>query len=132
MRIFSTCQEPDLVEPVITKPALDNSPDSPPLPVADPGSLREPGGGISPKSHLYIERYAIESDCFAEVLQEGSLIRIKAPRQMGKTSLMTRILAHAEANDCPTIYLTFQTASSEVFSSFNTLLHWFKNAFYRT
>jgi hypothetical protein len=44
----------------------------------------------------YVHREPYESQCYQEVLKSGSLIRIKAPRQMGKTSLMSRILRHAE------------------------------------
>jgi serine/threonine-protein kinase len=125
LQILDAGLEPAPVEPIITRPAIDNTPDLPPLPVADPDSLREPGGAIPPDSHLYIERFPVESDCFAEVLREGSLIRIKAPRQMGKTSLMTRILNHAEAKGCKAIYLTFQRAGSQVFQDLDSLLRWF-------
>jgi serine/threonine-protein kinase len=116
---------PEQVEPIPTLPASDDSPDAPPLPIAEPELLREPGGAVSPVSSLYIERPPIEAECFREVLQSGSLIRIKAPRQMGKTSLMGRILNYAKENDCQAIPLTFQRASSRVFDDLDSLLRWF-------
>ena len=116
---------PQTVEPVSNIPASDDNPDLPPLPIAEPEVLREPTGALSPKSSFYIERSPIERDCFHEILQSGSLIRIKAPRQMGKTSLMRRILYHARENDCLTIPLTFQRAGSSSFESLESLLRWF-------
>jgi predicted AAA+ superfamily ATPase len=44
-----------------------------------------PGDPLPFNSCFYIERPPIESDAYAELLKPGSLIRIKAPRQMGKS-----------------------------------------------
>lgn len=59
------------------------------------------------------------------MLQPGALIRIKAPRQMGKTSLMSRILRHAEAHECLTVPLSFQLADAAIFSDLDKFLRWF-------
>lgn len=56
-------------------------------------TLEIPEGQVSLDSHLYVKR-GVEQICYQEILQPGACIRIKAPRKMGKTSLMTRILAH--------------------------------------
>ena len=56
-------------------------------------NLQFPEGSVSLDSPFYVERCNIESLCCETVLKPGSLIRIKAPEMMGKTSLMTRILA---------------------------------------
>jgi serine/threonine-protein kinase len=105
-------------------PAVE-SVDLPPLPVAEPELQREPGGSIPLKSSLYVERPPIETDCFAEIVQPGALIRIRAPRQMGKTSLMARILNHAREQGYEAIPISFQRADSPLFGHLDQLLHWF-------
>ncbi|WP_375500256.1 AAA-like domain-containing protein [uncultured Nostoc sp.] len=93
-----------------------------PFPVAEP---ELPVGQVQLASAFYVERPPIETRCYKEVLQPGALIRIKAPRQMGKTSLMARILYQAREHNYRTIPLSFQLASSEVFTSLNKFLRWF-------
>ena len=111
-------------EPVMEEAAVD-SVDRPPLPVAEPELKREPGGAVQLKSGLYVERPPIETDCFAEIEQPGALIRIKAPRQMGKTSLMARILSHARELGYQTVPISFQRADSQLFDDLDLLLKWF-------
>lgn len=55
-----------------------------------PQELEFPNGPVPLNSRLYIKRPPIEAKTYAEVLKPGSLIRIKGPRQMGKTSLLRR------------------------------------------
>lgn len=112
-------ETPEPAAPVVA------SPDSPPLPVAEPELQREPGGAVSLKSGLYVERLPIETDCYQEILQPGSLIRIKAPRQMGKTSLMARILHHAKEQGYHAIPLSFQRADSQLLGNLDQFLRWF-------
>lgn len=104
-------------------------PDDPPLPIAepelDPELYREPGGAVALDSDLYIDRGTIEADCYREILQPGALIRIKAPRQMGKTSLMARTLNHARQQGYQTISFSFQRADRQCFSDLDLLLRWF-------
>ena len=99
--------------------------DRPPLPVAEPELQREPGGAVQLTSGLYVERPPIEQDCFTEIEQPGALIRIKAPRQMGKTSLMARILSHAREQGYQTVPISFQRADSRLFNDLDLLLKWF-------
>ncbi|MEA5462527.1 AAA-like domain-containing protein [Leptothoe sp. PORK10 BA2] len=101
-----------------------DSVDRPPLPVAEPELRREPGGSVPLKSGLYVDRPPIEVDCFTEIEQPGSLIRIKAPRQMGKTSLMARILNHGRELGYATVPVSFQRADSRVFNDLDLLLKW--------
>ncbi|TAD80052.1 MAG: molecular chaperone Tir [Oscillatoriales cyanobacterium] len=93
-----------------------------PLPAAAP---ELPGGQVDLASRFYIDRPPIESRCYETIVQPGALIRIKAPRQMGKTSLMARILHHAEQQGCRTVALSFQLANRRVFASSDTFLQWF-------
>jgi hypothetical protein len=74
---------------------------------------------------IYIERPPIEIDCFQEILKSGSLLRIKAPEKMGKTSLINTLLVQAEAYGYHKVYLNFQGAEAAIFSSLDKFLRWF-------
>lgn len=87
--------------------------------------LEYPAGQMELNSPFYIERPPIEQRCYEEVSKPGSLIRIKAPRQMGKSSLLTRILDRAEQQGDETVYLSLQVATIRSFSDLDTFLKWF-------
>ena len=92
-----------------------------PFPVADP---ELPQGQVRLASAFYLERDPQDSLCYEEIFKPGALIRIKAPRQMGKTSLMARILYTASEKGCRSIPLSFQHADREIFSNLSQLLRW--------
>lgn len=96
----------DLVPPVAAEPEL-------------------PGGQVDVASPFYIERPPIEERCEQTILQPSALIRIKAPRQMGKTSLMARILHRASLEGYRTVDLSFQLIDKGVFSNLDKFLKWF-------
>ncbi len=89
--------------------------------------LETPEGQVPLSSPFYVERPPIEKDCFEEIRKPGALIRVKAPRQMGKTSLMSRILAEAQRQEpvCRAVSLSFQEADGEVFAKLDLFLQWF-------
>lgn len=93
----------------------------PPSPVAEP---ELPRGQVRLPSPFYIERQPQDGQCYDEILKPGALIRIKAPRQMGKTSLMARILSKGQDQGYHTIPLSFQHADREIFHSLDQLLRW--------
>ena len=76
-------------------------------------------------SPLYVQRPPIESESCQEILNPGSLIRIKAPEKMGKTSLLNRILTYAEAYGCRRVYLNLREAEGAIFSGLDKFLRWF-------
>ncbi|MGI0486368.1 AAA-like domain-containing protein [Pantanalinema rosaneae CENA516] len=97
----------------------------PPLPKASPVIVNElPTGQVALHSSLYVNRSPIEENCYSTVLQPGALIRIKAPRQMGKTSLMARILHHATNHTHYAVGLSFQLAERNLFVTFDRFLKW--------
>ncbi|MEM9219667.1 MAG: AAA-like domain-containing protein [Cyanobacteria bacterium P01_F01_bin.150] len=53
-------------------------------------------GQVPLGSPFYVERPPVEQNCYATIQKPAGLIRIKAPRQMGKTSLMSRVVAEGE------------------------------------
>ena len=97
----------------------------PPLNASNPVILESPEGQVPLSSDLYIERDSIEALTFEEIRQPGAFIRIKAPRRMGKTSLMARILAYADSQNYHTVRLNLQSAGSPIFSSIDKFLRWF-------
>jgi transcriptional regulator with XRE-family HTH domain len=101
---------------------LEISSDHIPLPAAEP---ELPGGQVDVASQFYVERPPIEERCYQTILQPSALIRIKAPRQMGKTSLMARILHHASCQNYRTVPLTFQLVDKTVFANLDKFLKWF-------
>jgi serine/threonine-protein kinase len=53
-----------------------------------------PGGTVPLDSPFYVERPPAEKTCYDLIVTDkavNALIRIKAPRQMGKSSLMVQI-----------------------------------------
>ncbi len=93
-----------------------------PLPTSAP---ELPEGQVNLDSRFYIDRPPIETRCYERIMQPGALIRIKAPRQMGKTSLMARIIHYAESQGLKTVALSFQLANQRVFTNSDAFLQWF-------
>lgn len=117
---------PAIVEAIQNPLAKKGSPAVPPSAPPDPPTGPElPVGQVPLESAFYVERPPIEAQCYQEVLYPGALIRIKAPRQMGKTSLMARILDQARKQGYRTTHLSFQLATSEVLSNIDKLMRWF-------
>jgi len=81
-----------------------------------------PDGPVPLDSPFYIERPPIEELVYREITQPGCVIRIKAPRQMGKSSLVLRLLAFAEAQGYRTINLNCNQIDSDCLSDLNKLL----------
>lgn len=98
------------------------TPNHPPQPVAEP---ELPRGQVELASAFYVERPGVEQRCYEAVAKPGSLIRIKAPRQMGKTSLMARILHRGTQLNYATVPLSFQLADSNIFTNLDRFLQWF-------
>lgn len=88
-------------------------------------TLESPEGQVPLNSQFYIERPPIETLCYQEIQKQGALLRIKAPRRMGKTSLMARILYYAQQQNYKTVRLSLHRASSSIFSSTEKFMRWF-------
>ncbi|WP_041238499.1 AAA-like domain-containing protein [Gloeothece citriformis] len=77
-------------------------------------------------TELYVERVAIELRCYETLLQPGSLIRVKAPKLMGKTSLMERVLAQVRKEGYRTVSLSLEMADRQThLTNLNKFLRWF-------
>ncbi|WP_174709150.1 AAA-like domain-containing protein [Nostoc sp. TCL240-02] len=84
-----------------------------------------PSGPVPLGSPLYINRPPLEELVCNEILYPGCLIRIKAPRKTGKSSLLNRMIAYAREQGYQIVYLDFQEADQDVFASLDKFLRWF-------
>ncbi|MFW9262796.1 AAA-like domain-containing protein [Nostoc sp. CALU 546] len=90
-----------------------------------PRSPNPPGGQMPLDSVFYIDRPILESLCYEAIQQPGALINIRAPKQMGKTSLMTRILAYANSQGHRAVSVNLQLANDEILQNLERFLQWF-------
>ena len=64
---------------------------------------KQPENQLQNISSFYIQRPEIENNCYQNILQPGALIRIKSPRKMGKTYLISRIFDHVKQKGYRTV-----------------------------
>ncbi|WP_017300565.1 AAA-like domain-containing protein [Nodosilinea nodulosa] len=112
--------------------AMVSLPESPSSLAPDPQRSPRPGpewelpnGPVPLNSPFYIERPPIEAQAQANLLKPGSLIRLKAPRQMGKTSLLRRLVAHAQTHHMRCVTLSLHRADRATFTDLDRFLRWF-------
>lgn len=84
-----------------------------------------PEGSVSLDSPLYLERNRVESLCYEAIAKSASLIRIKAPKLMGKTSLLTRILAQGQSLNYRSVYLDLSSVERGIINNLDKFLRWF-------
>ena len=99
---------------------LDNRPLSNHSPDAE-----YPEGPLAIDSPYYIERLEVDRLFDREILKPGAVMRIKAARLMGKTSLINRILdVSTKQLQSRTVQLNLLEANEEILSSLNRFLQW--------
>ncbi|MBP0020668.1 MAG: AAA-like domain-containing protein [Cyanobacteria bacterium SBLK] len=84
-----------------------------------------PEGLVPLNSPFYIERPPLEERCYEAIERPYALIRIKAPQQMGKTSLIMRILEKAKNAGCRKAYIDFMAVNQGIFQNPDKFLRWF-------
>ncbi|ACK65477.1 conserved hypothetical protein [Rippkaea orientalis PCC 8801] len=84
-----------------------------------------PDGQVPLNSRFYINHPSIEIECYQTILKPGALIRLKAPRRRGKTSVMARILHHASNHDCYPVYLSLGSVDKAFLQNLDKFLQWF-------
>ena len=98
-----------------------------PRPSADPMRLELPSGTMDPDSKFYIEREG-DAICQTDIARQGVTLTIKAPRQLGKSSLLVRTMERAAAAGKAVAFLDFQLFDRDTLESpeafFRTLCHW--------
>jgi len=83
-----------------------------------------PSGVISFSSPFYVERTSEEAKAYAEIQKPGSIVRIKGPRKMGKSSLMLRVIDHAESEGVHPVIIDLMQADRQIMSNIDSLLRW--------
>lgn len=83
-----------------------------------------PSGSVPLDSPFYLQRPLVEEQVEREIRKPGALIRIKAPKEMGKTSLMLRILDYANQHQYHTVSLNLEQADQSILSDLNQFLRW--------
>ncbi|MEH2236711.1 AAA-like domain-containing protein [Nostoc sp.] len=84
-----------------------------------------PDGPVPLDSPFYVERPPIEELVYREVIQPGCVIRIRAPREMGKTSLVLRLLAFAQMQGYRPVNVNCNQIDSSCLTNLNKLLRSF-------
>ncbi|MEA5553452.1 AAA-like domain-containing protein [Anabaena cylindrica UHCC 0172] len=83
-----------------------------------------PNGAVPLNSPFYIERNAVETQIYEEIRKPGALVRIKAPREMGKTSLLLRTLDYATQQGYRTVSLNLEQIDDVILNDLNRFLRW--------
>lgn len=74
----------------------------------------------------YVERPLLESLAIETLQEPGSLVRVKAPKFMGKTALAHRVLSVLEEQGDRTVLLSFELADRQThLTQLNRFLRWF-------
>lgn len=92
------------------------------LPIQEDNRWSYPNGAVPLDSPFYVERPPIEELVYQQVTQTGCVIRIRAPRQMGKSSLVLRLCAFAKTQEYYTIDLKCSQIDHQCFTDLNKLL----------
>ncbi len=98
--------------------------------VAENGQPLEKSAELFPnqpeaEDFIYVERSPLESLGYQTLCQPGSLLRIKAPGLMGKTSLMAKILSQLACQGYRTVSLNLHYAETTDFTKLDKFLKWF-------
>ncbi len=87
--------------------------------------LSFPSVGLSVKSSFYVPRPPAEEQAFSELERPGGLLRIKAPSNTGKTSLLLRALDYARSQGARTVLINMQEADTAILTDLSRFLRWF-------
>ncbi len=124
---------PDVVIPEYLKPVLQRRSDRARTIGAAPargsssvdeGCLESAEGQVGIDSRFYMPS-VYEERCYEELQKPGSLIRIKSPHNMGKSSLMVRVLAQAAQLGYRSVTLNLEQANQRLFGDLDKFMQWF-------
>ncbi len=87
-------------------------------------ALESTEGQVAINSPFYIAS-GYEQRCYEEIKKAGSLLRIKSPHRMGKSSLMARVINHAESLGDRTVVLNLEQTNQKIFADPEKFMQWF-------
>ena len=109
----------------VSSQTRDKNPETPELnDTSQDTSPSYPNGSVPLGSPFYLERASLEEEVYQEIRKPGALVRIKAPREMGKTSLLLRILDYAKRQSYRTVSLNLEQVDQAILSDSNQFLRW--------
>ncbi|MEM9244793.1 MAG: AAA-like domain-containing protein, partial [Cyanobacteria bacterium P01_F01_bin.153] len=73
----------------------------------------------------YVSHESIERECRSRLMEDGALVRIKAPHQMGKTELAVRLCDFAKTQEYDYVVIDFQAVQSEQLTELDRFWRWF-------
>ncbi|MGD1852443.1 MAG: AAA-like domain-containing protein [Cyanophyceae cyanobacterium] len=73
----------------------------------------------------YVSHGAIEEECRVSLVEDGAVVRIKAPHQMGMTELAVRLCQFAGAQDYDCVVIDFQAVQTEQLTELDRFWRWF-------
>lgn len=117
--------QPDWVAPILrqagpTIPAASHATQQ--LDSVNPGEF--PGQPLALDSPFYISRPLLETHCQGELAKAGALVRLRAPRRMGKTSLLNRALSQAESLGDRAIRISLGQVEPNTLANLDKFLQW--------
>ncbi len=83
-----------------------------------------PNGAVPLDSPFYLERVPAQAQIDREIRKPGALVRIKAPREMGKTSLLMRVIDSAKGLGYKTVSLNIEQVDAAILSDLDRFLRW--------
>ncbi|MCC5667948.1 AAA-like domain-containing protein [Nostoc sp. CHAB 5784] len=104
---------------ILKQDSVDSFPDTDQKP-----SPSYPSGPVPLGSSFYIENSTLSTRVYEEISKPGALVRIKAPKEMGKTSMLLRILNYADSQGYRTVSLNLEQIDSSILNELNLFLRW--------
>ncbi|NJR57826.1 MAG: serine/threonine protein kinase [Cyanobacteria bacterium CRU_2_1] len=118
-------KNPEAPSSEVSSQPIDKNPEPSDLPDLDQDTLSlYPSGAVPLGSPFYLKRALLEAKVDQEIRKPGSLVRIKAPREMGKTSLLLRVLNSARRLGYRTISLNLEQVDQAILNDLNQFLRW--------
>ncbi|GAP94792.1 AAA-like domain-containing protein [Leptolyngbya sp. NIES-2104] len=114
-----------ILESLVAQSTSETRPPKSYTPPVAPSALPSfPSGPIAVNSPFYIARPPIETQVFEELQKPGALVRVKAPKEMGKTSLLLQVLHQLDQREYRTVYLSLEQIDRAICDDLNRFLRW--------
>lgn len=73
---------------------------------------------------VYVDRHPIERKYVQEILEPGSLLRIRAPQKMGKTLLLEKVIQSGMRQGYQSVTLDFRLVEKPILQDLKSFLQW--------
>lgn len=84
-----------------------------------------PGPPVGLNSPFYVDPKGVLERCLRETLKPGALVRIRAPKKTGKTSLLKRLLDAVSNKGYRLVYINLQDVDKQFLTDLDQFLRWF-------